>query len=257
MTARDKICPLRSGAQGSDVRARPLASLCNPIECPLSRGHYDSVNDALFEAISSSRVLDADHIEQLASAHHVCPYELQRDAARWADVIVCDYHYAFAPATSLFGLPDDPDDGDVVFLVDEAHNLVDRMREMYSAELTLASLRELDRLVGRTASFGPLSKTLRTAIAAFPTWERALPASAQTGSHGNRYQPTYRVVSLSTAFTESPAQLSEDIESALAQFVPSTDGNGQPSGQPTGHAIELFLAMRDTNQALRAFLGAL
>ena len=130
VTARDKICPLRSRTRGADMRARPLASLCNPIECPYARGHYNTVNDALYEAITSHDVLDASCIGQVAARHHVCPYELQRDAAHWADVIVCDYHFAFAPSASLLGLMDEPGGGGTVFLVDEAHNLVERMREM-------------------------------------------------------------------------------------------------------------------------------
>jgi Rad3-related DNA helicase len=119
MTARDKICPLVRGAQASQIRSRPLTTLCNPVECPLARGHYNAVNDALFELIEGREVIDAEYVTQVAARHHVCPYELQRDAARWADLIICDYHYAFAPSASLMGTSDEAGTGDTVFLVDE------------------------------------------------------------------------------------------------------------------------------------------
>lgn len=169
VTARDKLCPLRHNARGAEMRARPLASLCNPVECPLARGHYDSVNDALFEAIETHDALDSASIAQVAARHHVCPYELQRDATRWADVIVCDYHYAFAPSAGLFGLADEPDDAGTIFLVDEAHNLVERMRDMYSAELSLAELKGLEHLLRTRQDLGDLLEAVRAVISAFPT----------------------------------------------------------------------------------------
>ena len=205
VTARDKICPLRSRTHGADMRARPLASLCNPIECPYARGHYDAVNDALYEAITSHDVLDSAAIRQVAARHHVCPYELQRDAARWADVIVCDYHFAFAPSASLLGLTDEPGGADTVFLVDEAHNLVERMREMYSAELAVASLRELERLLRATRAFGQLLQAVHAAITAFPTWEKALPTGTDPITGRRAKRPVYQRVRWSDAFAETLA----------------------------------------------------
>ena len=255
VTARDKICPLRSRTHGADMRARPLASLCNPVECPYARGHYDAVNDALYEAITSHDVLDSAAIRQVAARHHVCPYELQRDAARWADVIVCDYHFAFAPSASLLGLTDEPGGADTVFLVDEAHNLVERMREMYSAELAVASLRELERLLRATRAFGQLLQAVHAAITAFPTWEKALPTGTDPITRRRAKRPVYQRVRLSDAFAETLASLVEGIDAALEQLSPSTDG--EHGDRQASGSIELFLALRDTGLTVRTFLGTL
>ena len=258
VTARDKLCPLRSKTRGAEVRARPLSSLCNPIECPLARGHYDSVNDALFEAITTHDVLDSGCIEKVAERHHVCPYELQRDLARWADVIICDYHYAFAPSAGLLGLADEPGSGSTVYLVDEAHNLVERMRDMYSAELAVADLKGLERLLRTQGTFGQLTKTVHATIVAFPTWNLALPAGARPDSNGRGGKPSYQKVRPSDAFTDSLAVLTDGIGTALEQSLPSSgDTDGPHAGGPNGGAVELFLTLRDMDLKIRGFLGAL
>lgn len=247
VTARDKICPLHDGTRGADMRARALASLCNPVECPLARGHYDSVNDALYEAITTCDVLDRDRIKKVAAHHHVCPYELQRDAARWSDIIVCDYHYAFAPSASLIGVADEPGGNDTVFLVDEAHNLVERMRDMYSAELAVSDLNGLERLLRAQGTFGQLVQTVHAVVAAFPTWDVALPANTHTGSKGRRSKPSYQRVRMPDTFAESLALLADGVSSALERLAET----------PSSAAIEVYLALRDMSLKIRAFLGAL
>ena len=260
VTARDKLCPLRNSARGSDVRSRPLASLCNPIECPLARGHYDAVNDALYEAISTCAVLDSKHIAEVAARHHVCPYELQRDAARWSDVIICDYHYAFAPSASLMGLADEPGEEGTVFLVDEAHNLAERMREMYSAELTISDLKALERLLPAGDSFDQLAKTVRATVSLFPTWNANRTVGTRTDATRRRGQPAYQIVHTSDAFEESLSALADGLGTALEQLFPTTGdlpGNGHHAGGPDGKAIEAFLSLRDLSFKIHAFLGAL
>lgn len=248
VTARDKICPLKSNARGAQVRVRPLASLCNPVECPLARGHYDSANDALFEAITTCDVLGLSQIKEVAERHHVCPYELQRDATRWADVIVCDYHYAFAPSASLLGLADEPG-GDIVLLVDEAHNLVDRMREMCSAELAVFDLEALERLLRTTSAFGELAKAVRATILAFPTWDKALPADARQGPKARRGRPNHQTVHVSDAFAESLLAVADGIDDALERLAPAaSDMRGAP--------LETFLAIRDMGLKVHSFIGA-
>ncbi len=259
VTARDKICPIRANARGGQVRSRPLASLCNPVECPLARGHYDSVNNALYEAISSHDLLDASSIKEVAASHHVCPYELQRDAARWADVIVCDYHYAFAPSAGLLGAADEPESGNTVFLVDEAHNLVERMREMYSAELTVSELKELERLL-RAHDIPELRKALHAVVSAFPTWRMALPEGAHQSSRGRGSRPSYQAVRISDAFEDTLATLVERIDKdleLLSPFAGNAQENWGRTGSPNGATVEVFLALRDTGLRIRAFLGAL
>lgn len=254
MTARDKICPLRKDPRGAQVRGRPLTSLCNPVECPLARRHFDAVNDALFEAISTYDVLDSGSIAKVAARHHVCPYELQRDAALWSDIIICDYHYAFAPSASLIGLADEPGE-DTIFLVDEAHNLPERMREMYSAELSLADLKGLERLLRSQGALAELTAAVRGIISAFPAWQQASPPNARRGAKGGRSQASYQVVRMSDAFEESLVALADGVDGALELLSPAVD---EPrADRRGGTTIELFLALRDMKLEVLSFLGAL
>lgn len=258
VTARDKICPLRDNARVAGVRVRPLASLCNPVECPLARGHFDHANDALYEAITTCDTFDRENVRTVAARHHVCPYELQRDLARWADVIVCDYHYAFAPSASLLGLADEPG-GDTAYLVDEAHNLVERMREMYSAELDLSDLRELERAMRAQGPFGQLAQTVRSVIAAFPAWNGGLPSAGNPSSGRRGGTPSYQVIRKSDEFIDLLGTLADGIGAALEDTSWLTDGSDagrRGNATPSGHTIEAFLALRDTSLKVGAFLGA-
>ena len=260
VTARDKLCPLRSVPRGSALRTRPLSSLCNPVECPLARGHYDAVNDALYEAITSYDVLDFDRIQEVAARHHVCPYELQRDATRWFDVIVCDYHHAFAPSAGLFGLADEPGSGDTVLLVDEAHNLVERMRNMYSAELSTNDLRELERLVRTEASLGQLAQAVQAFVSAFPVWDKALPVGTQAGSGTKKDRPSYQVVRIGDAFGDVLVALANGIYAALEQLFSAADdagGRGRQTEAPSDATIEALLTLRDVGYKVHALDAAL
>ncbi len=262
VTARNKICPIRRNAHDADVRARPLASLCNPLECPLARGHYDAVNDALFEAISTHGVLDATCVTNVAAHHHVCPYELQRDAARWADVIVCDYHYAFAPSAGLLGVANEPSGAGTVYLVDEAHNLAERMRKMYRAELAVCDLEGMERLLRKRGTFATLAQTVRDVILTFPTWDKALPANARPNSRGRGGrvrggQPDHQKVHISDAFVGALEALSNGIDTALEQPPFATGGSDGHGKAPDGSMVETYLALRDMGLGVRSLLGAL
>lgn len=259
-TARDKVCPLRSNARGGEVRVRPLASLCNPVECPLARGHFDAINNALYEAITTHDLLDAQRIREVAKRHHVCPYELQRDATKWADVIICDYHYAFAPSAGLFGLADEADGNGTVLLVDEAHNLVERMRDMYSADLGMAELKGLERLLVAGDPLPDLLKAVRAVIAAFPAWKAALPDGARAGARGKTKQATYQKVHTSDTLSTALMTLANNISTAWERISPTAFGlqvEGQGVGTQDEKAIELLLALRDMDLKIRAFMGAL
>lgn len=108
---------------------------CNPINCPYAKGHFDRVNDAVFELLQESDMFTRDEIIDQANKWTVCPFELSLDVSSWVDDIVCDYNYVFDPRVYLKRFFQDGIKGDYIFLVDEAHNLVDRSREMYSAEI--------------------------------------------------------------------------------------------------------------------------
>ncbi len=120
ITAKDKIC------------FKPDSN-CNPEECEFARGHFDRVNAALSDIFGQDGFTRMA-VEQVARRHRVCPFEFSLELSLWADCIVCDYNYAFDPRVYLrrFFLEET---GDYTFLIDEAHNLVDRSREMFSAEI--------------------------------------------------------------------------------------------------------------------------
>lgn len=120
LTAKEKICP----------NAR-LA--CNPDECRFAKGHFDRINQSLTQALSVD-ALTREVVEEIALAHQVCAFEFSLDLINLADCVICDYNYAFDPRVYLrrcFG----ETAGDYTFMIDEAHNLVDRSRDMFSSEI--------------------------------------------------------------------------------------------------------------------------
>ncbi len=110
---------------------------CNPVNCPYASGHFDRVNDAVYELINTDEgeIFTREKIQEQAKKHMVCPFELSLDVSSWSDNIICDYNYVFDPRVYLKRFFSEGIRGDYIFLVDESHNLVDRSREMYSAEL--------------------------------------------------------------------------------------------------------------------------
>lgn len=130
LTAKEKIC----------LTAKKE---CNPLDCPFAKGHYDRINEAVYDTVRSADRFDRDSIQAAARKHNVCPFELSLDLTWFADVIICDYNYLFDPHAYLRRFFADGSGSDFVFLVDEAHNLLDRGRDMYSAELTIAQFGKL------------------------------------------------------------------------------------------------------------------
>lgn len=108
---------------------------CTPEKCPYAKGHYDRVNDAVFELLHKADVMNREVLLQQAKEWTVCPFEMCLDTATWADNIICDYNYVFDPNVYLKRFFQEGIKGDYIFLVDEAHNLVERGRQMYSAQL--------------------------------------------------------------------------------------------------------------------------
>ncbi|NLN05095.1 MAG: ATP-dependent DNA helicase, partial [Clostridiaceae bacterium] len=95
--------------------------------------HYDRINDAVFESINNYRIFTRDVVEEISKKHKVCPFEFSLDVSEWVDVILCDYNYLFDPRVNLkrfFSIKQDH-----IFLIDEAHNLIDRTRDMYTQKL--------------------------------------------------------------------------------------------------------------------------
>jgi Rad3-related DNA helicase len=118
---------------------------CSPESCPFAKGHFDRINQALYDLITNETVFTRGVIETYARSHQVCPYELSLDAANLADGIICDYNYVFDPNVQLKRFFGEGKLLDFFYLVDEAHNLVDRARNMYSAQLCKEDFLEVKR----------------------------------------------------------------------------------------------------------------
>ena len=122
LTAKEKICFCEKAE-------------CNPDACPYAKGHFDRVNDAVYEMITTMEEMSRENIETQAKKHNVCPFEMGLDVSLWVDAIICDYNYVFDPNAHLKRFFSEGKKGEYLFLIDEAHNLVERGREMYSAVL--------------------------------------------------------------------------------------------------------------------------
>ena len=119
---------------------------CNPDACKYAEGHFDRINDAVYDILTHERVITREIIAEYAEKHRVCPYEYSLDISNWCDVIIGDYNYAFDPRVRLkryFG--EDEPEQDYVFLIDEAHNLVSRACGMYSASIIKEDVLECSR----------------------------------------------------------------------------------------------------------------
>ncbi len=130
LTAKDKICFCPDSA-------------CHPDECEYARGYYDRINDAI-AAIFALDALNREQIVRTAKKFRVCPFEFSLDLSRYTDCLICDYNYVFDPRVYLRRFFQE-ENGDYIFLIDETHNLVDRSREMFSAEIYKQPILDLRR----------------------------------------------------------------------------------------------------------------
>jgi Rad3-related DNA helicase len=134
LTAKEKICPLEKCE-------------CNPDDCPFAKGHFDRINDAMFDLLTKEDDFSRDNIVKFSQKHMVCPFEFSLDMSLFSDMVICDYNYVFDPNVYLRRFFGEGASGDYLFLIDEAHNLTERAMKMYSAELVKEDILDLKRLV--------------------------------------------------------------------------------------------------------------
>ena len=120
---------------------------CDPEKCPYAKGHYDRINDAVYELWTTEQSFDRETLLRHAQKWQVCPFEMSLDLAVWMDGVICDYNYVFDPNVYLKRFFGENVSGNYLFLIDEAHNLVDRGREMYSASISLDDVIETRKFV--------------------------------------------------------------------------------------------------------------
>ena len=145
ITSKDRACMLEERK-------------CNPDDCPYARGHFDRVNDAVYDILTRQDLFDRDSILSWAEERQVCPFELGLDISSWCDNIVCDYNYVFDPSAYLRRFFAEGQRSEGIFLIDEAHNLVDRGRSMYSAMLRKEDFLRMKKILK------PFGKSLSNAL---------------------------------------------------------------------------------------------
>ncbi len=163
LTAKEQIC--------SNPMARMsglgVSKHCNPASCPMARGYYDRSKEALNELLASYRGFTRTVIEEVAAKYSICPYELSLDLSEQCEIIVCDYNYVFDPSVYLrryFSEISDKKDLSYVFLIDEAHNLPDRAREMYSSEIAFSDFEELYRILPAEAKLSAQTEEIMRTV---------------------------------------------------------------------------------------------
>ena len=134
LTAKEKVCPLEEMD-------------CNPEHCPYAKGHFSRVNDAIYDMLTQEENFDRNKIAEYAAKHEVCPFEMSLDMSLFADAVICDYNYLFDPYVHLKRFFAEGVKGPYLFLIDEAHNLVERGREMFSAQMVKEDFLELKKTI--------------------------------------------------------------------------------------------------------------
>jgi DNA excision repair protein ERCC-2 len=189
LAARDALERLRS--QGVHVRSVSLTAKakicfgtdavgCDPTTCPFTKGYHDRYKPAMRELLENE-CLDKDSLTTIARKHQVCPFELSLDVSAWVDVVIGDYNYVFDPSVMLQRYFGEGRPKHVV-LVDEAHNLVDRSREMYSADLSVG------QLASPADAGGPGSRKAKTALSKVrKTLQQMLETPPQTATAAKVY----------------------------------------------------------------------
>ena len=171
LSSRESVCFIHCGNAG-----------CDPTKCEYANGYHARALDAIYELLSTKSSYDKKLLLETAKKYRVCPHELSLDLSLWCDIIICDYNYVFDPRVYLRRYFDFIN-GRYVFLADEAHNLSDRAREMYSCELSLSPFVELYRMLPEK------DKILRTATldAAKLLWAQKKPMreDIRTDEQGN------------------------------------------------------------------------
>ena len=207
ITAKEKLCPMDECE-------------CNPDACPYAKGHFDRVNEAVFDILHLEQEMTREKILQYAEKYRVCPFEYCLDISSWTDGIICDYNYVFDPNVRLKRYFADGQKGDYLFLVDEAHNLVSRAREMYSAELKKEDLLTVKRLVKQKA----------------PRLEKNLEKCSQVMLGMKRECETWQLLSDVTSLAAAAMAVFSDMETFLEDF---------PEFEGRDAVLDFYFGLRD------------
>ena len=221
LTAKEKACLCK------DAEGHPA---CLPESCPYANGYYERIQPALAVLLDGTAPFDRASLAEAARQFTVCPFELGLDLSEWCDVVIGDYNYLFDPVVRLHRFFDAA--GDWLFLIDEAHNLPDRARAMYSASFAKSSLTEAKRALGRGKS--ALKTALTRADKAF--LERRKQLTEQGG----------------TAFEKDlPAELLKPLHSLQAPLQDWLEQH--PDDAAHAQLLELYFAVQDITRAAERY----
>ena len=206
LTAKDKLCFL-------PVR------LCNPADCEYANGHFDRVNAALLDIITNETLIERPIVEAYARKHMICPFEFMLDATLFCDIIICDYNHVYDPRAKLKRYF--TDGGKFILLNDEAHNLVDRSRDMFSASISLDILKDTRKLFDKKKD-----KDIHTGISkVIQYYKQAAQAETPNGAYTQK---------------EMPAILCEQLE-ILASKLDEWLAN--PKNEIAGQVLEFYFTI--------------
>ena len=148
LSAKSFMCrdPMRCASRADTPR-------CDPKYCVYARGYNACAKQAIDELLSTQNCFTSGVIIKIAERYKICPYELSLDLSELCDLIICDYNYVFDPAVYLrrYFSENPTHSGRFVFLADEAHNLPERVRDMYSAQLSSKELKSILALIPEEA----------------------------------------------------------------------------------------------------------
>jgi len=185
LRAKEKICPQEE-------------CNCNPLHCANAKGHFDRINDAILDLLTNIDLITPECIISYAKKHSVCPHEYALEASLWCDLIIGDYNHVFDPAVYLRRFFTD-ETGDYIFLIDEAHNLADRVRDMYTATLSKKMYgKVLTALRGRDPITSALRKTLKNMKTFFESHQNTIKGTSLVTKEQNK-----NLIELATDFIRS------------------------------------------------------
>lgn len=170
LTAKEKICFMEK-------------TECNPEYCLYAKGHYDRINDAIYDMLTSEESFTREKLEEYAEKYQVCPFEMCQDMSLFADGIIGDYNYLFDPHVYLKRFFGDGSGGNYIFLIDEAHNLLERGREMYSASLLKEDFLKMKREIKQTLMSELMEIEQKTQVSGQMTLEMTEMSTYDTAIH--------------------------------------------------------------------------
>lgn len=208
LRARDATLPLRSVTlTAKDKICLCETRECTPEACPYANGYFDRIKEALWDALHDrTAALSASLLQEYARKHRVCPFEMGLDLSLWSDVIIGDYNYLFDPVVRLQRFFESK--GEYLFLIDEAHNMPDRARDMHSATLEKAAFYQAKKDLGKGKS------SLKTALSKvnnyFIEWRHRCEEAAS--GQDARFGQTLFESSRDDAFDRLLTRLCEQLE---------------------------------------------